>query len=607
MNRRWIPAPAWWLPACLLVFASGAVAQQLGVQVAVEKQKVAVGEPFLFRIQVDGTNDVQPADLAGATNDFRVEFVESSSGNKSFYTNINGRESRNVTVIQYLTYRLRAKTTGTFVIPAVTVQAAGQSLRTKPVPITVTEAETSENFFLKTELSTDSCYVGEAVQLTTMFYVGQPVSEVTFDLPLLDIDGLACRADNPDQGDFEFEIANKKVVATQKQATLNGSTFVVLTFHHIITPKVPGRFELPASGATGEGATGRRVQRGGFFGGTQREYKRFFARSTPMTLDVKPLPTAGKPANFSGLVGELNVEATATPTSVNKGDPITLTVTLSGTPNIVDYELDLAEQPDLARDFQLTKDNSEGVSTGNRKQFVRTIRADESDLDAIPPIALTYFDAAAGRYAVAASKAIPISVKHVEEVTSGQLEGFDHDRPGVGVEHQFVHEGIAHNFTGAATLKPQRFGPDVWLRTTGSWLFLLVPPLLYAALAASLFLRARGGLFGGNHRRQALPAFEKHIQSLDAAEAPHGPVLDGLRTYLGTRLERPASALTYGDVEPALREGGATDATLDGLRAIFDECEAHRYAGGAATATENTAFVDGVLTTVRALDKELGR
>ena len=44
------------------------------------------------------------------------------------------------------------------------------------------------------------------------------------------------------------------------------------------------------------------------------------------------MPEADKPAEFYGLVGQYTIAASAAPTKVNVGDPITLTIRIGGNP-----------------------------------------------------------------------------------------------------------------------------------------------------------------------------------------------------------------------------------------------------------------------------------
>ena len=61
-------------------------------------------------------------------------------------------------------------------------------------------------------------------------------------------------------------------------------------------------------------------------------HERFLVRSKPIRLEVKPLPRAGRPEDFSGIVGKFSLSVKAEPTVVSVSDPITLELRLSGHP-----------------------------------------------------------------------------------------------------------------------------------------------------------------------------------------------------------------------------------------------------------------------------------
>ncbi|MCF6284504.1 MAG: BatD family protein [Candidatus Hydrogenedentes bacterium] len=593
----------------LMLAAVPAMGQpQISVRVAVEKREVVVGEPFRFQIQIEGTNDVQAPDLAARTDDFDVEFLSGKQSNSRSIQIVNGRTTELVERAYYLDYRMQARHAGTATIPSAELIAGGKAFTTQPVSITVTEPKPNKDFFLTSELSKDSCYVGECIYLTTTLFFGRSIeAPISFHVPLLALDAITSYPLPMKSKIGALSINGEDVDIQQTKTTRNGRSFDSLIVRHALIPQHAGTLTLPKSTVSAQAATGRRVRTRSFFGGSREEFAPVVVTAESVTLTVKPLPDEGKPADFSGLVGDFTVSASASPTTVNVGDPITLKVSLGGSAYMKHIDLPpLQQQTALMAGFRMPDEMASSVLEGTTKHYTQTIRAQSADITEVPPITLSYFDSESGTYKVAASKPIPLTVRETKMVTADDAEGY---RPGTNtVEHIVVNEGIAHNYTDASALKPQRFGPNEWLQTTGSWLFLLVPPFLYFAVAAGCFVRRRGGLFVVDHRqRPALPAFEAALGSLDSAGDVHGPALDALRTFLGTRLERQASALTYGDIKEPLRTRGIGDGVLDDLKALFDECEAHRYAGGTGVATENAEFVARVLECVRALDKEVGR
>ena len=607
--RRWnrlVPMIAF----LAIVACDSALAQtDISVSIGVEKQTVVVGEPFLFRIVIDGANDADAPDLAALTQDFDVELAGTYPSNSQSITIINGQRSEVVKRSLNVDYQLRARRTGTLSIPRATVIVGGRSFTTNPVRIQVNEATENENFDLEATLSKNDCYVGEAIILTTVFYIEAQVKDVSFAMPALALDSLRSEAlpvSNARGDNIELNIDDKRVVATQEKVTRNGETVITLTFRHLLIPGQAGTLILPKTILTAQGATGRRVQNRSLFGGTRTEYESVVVATNELTLNVKPLPTQGKPDDFSGLVGNYTIAATASPTTVDQGEPITLNVTISGSHSLRFFELPpLQQQAALATTFSIPIDMAPGALEGESKRFTQTIRANSPKITEIPPISVTYLNADTGQYQTASSNPIPITVNETTVVTSGDAEGGQMVAP--VLEHIAVDEGIAHNFTDASALVPQQFGPDVWLRSASSWLLLLVPPLLYAFLALGQFIRRRGGIFSlDSAQSRAFPTLMSSLDALDTAQDVHGPVMDALRTYLGTHLERQASALTFSDAAAPLDDRGVGESTRLALKALFDECEAHRFAGGAGVPTENAAFVDRVRECAQSLNKELG-
>ena len=60
------------------------------------------------------------------------------------------------------------------------------------------------------------------------------------------------------------------------------------------------------------------------------------------SIDIKPLPTAGRPASFSGAVGDFTLATSAQPTKARTGDPVSMKVEIKGLGNF-----DRMEQPTL--------------------------------------------------------------------------------------------------------------------------------------------------------------------------------------------------------------------------------------------------------------------
>jgi BatD DUF11 like domain len=96
--------------------------------------------------------------------------------------------------------------------------------------------------------------------------------------------------------------------------------------------RTPGRLRLNPTSQTVSLNLGGTV-----FGFFQRsQYQQFAVPSSPITIEVKPLPPA--PAGFTGAVGDFQLASKVVPVHVKVGEPVTWTVELSGTGNWPDIQ-----------------------------------------------------------------------------------------------------------------------------------------------------------------------------------------------------------------------------------------------------------------------------
>lgn len=603
-----------WLLYIGLFAAFPAVAQEAPqVSIMVEDDEVYVGETFLFQIHVRNVEEVEPPDLASLTEDFSVEYAGARREDSQSFGIVNGRTTRFVRRKVELVYRLVAQRPGTLEIPSVKLEIGGRTYTTDPATVRARPPEQVDEFQIESRFSKDTCYVGEPVTLTTTFYIGQRVRSFSISLPAITSDAVhgepLAMPRNPNREYYQIPVNGQEVIAERSDARMDGRQYVTLTFKHVVVPRTAGELALPDTTVSVDVPVGEPRRRSPLSGlsilGSQQEYREIVVPGNSLALSVKPVPETGKPANFSGLIGAFDLATGASPTIVNAHDPITLNVVVEGSHYLNHFELPpLQQQPALAADFKIPADMAPGRVDGNRKVFTQTIRAESSDVTEIPPLTLTYFDTDKGEYATATSDPIPLTVHETEWVTAEDAEG--HETPVETVGHVAVESGIAHNFTGAGTLRQQRFAPEVWLRTPGSWLLLLAPPGLYGMLAGARAYRRMGGIrLETRKRKQARARLEAALDRAGSDADVYNTALDALRAYLGAKLNLNPNALTYSDAEAPLRRQGAGSEHLARLKEIFEACEAHRYAAGTAAAGSAPDFLGAVRDCVRALDQEI--
>jgi hypothetical protein len=605
--------------AVLTTMAAGdASADELTARSAVERADVFVGEPFVFQIQVDGSDAPEKLDVSHIS-DFAVESLGGQQNSSSSVTIINGRMTQDVRHGYIFSYRLTPKRAGQLTIPAVTVKAGGQTAATMPLSINASTPTETDDFKLRLALSSDRCYVGQPVTLTVTWYIGKDVEGFQFAAPFLSDERFGV-ADapldiDPNQQDryLRIPVGGGEVVGEKGREKLEDKEYLIVRFRKILIPKAAGTIAIPQATVTcnalvsGQGGRSRGPF-DDFFGGMNRgAYKKFVTPSNEPTLIVQELPSQGRPANFTGLVGKYDISASAAPVEVKVGDPITLTVRVSGPDYLENVSLPaLDTQPNLARDFKIPSDMAAAKIEGKAKVFTQTVRAKSADVKAIPPIELPYFDAGNGAYLVARTQAIPLAVSPTREVTA-------HDAEGRAVEASATEletwtSGIAHNYEGPSVLASQTAAGDGWDHSPIVWAILGLPPLAYLALLGAVAVaRHRQADPGSRIARQAHGAFVRTLRELQSAGDPceaSAFALEALRQYLGAKLRLPPGALTYGDIREPLRTSGVSEEELDALRSVFERCEASAYAG-AAMKSDVAPLVGEALETVARLEKKL--
>jgi hypothetical protein len=609
--------------AAAMVFAVSvaAVAQEeISVQLQVESRTVYMGESFLVQIVVEGSDQAEQPDLSGI-RDFTVEYVGGSNNSSQSITIVNGRLERVVQRGFIFSYRFTPTTVGTLAIPQIEVMADGKAYRTIPLTIEVTKPGETEDFKLRINLSRETCYVGEPVMLGVTWYIRKDVQDYRFTAPLLqsgdfDFASPEVQIDNSKRY-YRIPVGGGEAIAEKGRSMLDGVTYATLQFSIVLIPKRPGSFVIPEFVVACEASSGRVSRRDffddffrdDFFSMRRGDIEKYVVPSNTLSLLVRDLPAEGRPPDFAGHVGEYRITASAEPTEVNIGDPITLTVTLEGPDYLERVDLpQLQNQPELARDFKIPDERADGKIVDDRKVFTQTLRARSEEVAEIPPIRLAYFDTKEGRYRVASSKPIPIKVSPTRVVTASDAEGIEPVSLGTPIERW--KEGIAYNFEGPSVLDPQEYGIYAFM-TKPRWLAAIVlPPLVYFALLAGVLLVRRGRRDPGAKRAKgAYRRLQKRLGEAAKGAAGEGRfherALEALKDYLGDKLGRAGSTLTALDVERELDGKRVSKETTKALLGVIHALEAGTYAGAAFGPADPDSLARRIADAAKELERAL--
>ncbi len=586
----------------LCALSAPVAAQTLTARAAMSAAETEMGVPFTLQIAVDGSDSAPQVELP-PLDGVSVRQVSAGPNNSESITIAGGRTTRRVQRGYLVNYELIASRAGRLEVPAIAVTVDGQRLSTQPLAVTVFTPPSIDEYRLLVESAVGRVWVGQPVTLTTtwMWQEGLgPRRLLSFSHPVMSAEDVEVVI-VPSEGELvELTVHGTNLMAAQRAMRHDGKAQIALVFGVIVVPRESGRLEVPAATVSFEGIASFRTGRD-VFGRTVRDIRRLVISSEPLTLSVEPLPAAGRPDGFSGLVGAFEVASTAAPTDAKVGDPIDLEVTVSGSGDLSALaKLDLAHL-DAGGDFRVAAQRVERAPGRfpSRATFRTTVRALHESVRAIPPVRLSYFDPQRGAYAEAASDAIALDVQPARQVTLRDVEGGDRpEAAGLAA----AAAGIAHNYEGERLLRRQRFDTAAFLGSPGGVLLLAAAPL--AAGIAALWLRMRRLIASAPAARGALARLRRAVANAGGGADGDAAMAAALHDYLRARLG------THGTPRPELLAGalegrGVEPEQVDALREMLAGLDASRYGGAAADSAE--AFGARILRWAEAVDPALAR
>ncbi len=591
------------------VIMSGKAAGQIRVFAQVDsKRDIYVGENFTYQIIIDGENKPGQVDLTPL-----AKYNPQSTGNRDISQTsisiINGRTTQKIIKRYIMSYSLTADQAERIQLPQVGVTISGRTYRTNPVEVNILKPGTTDNLDLEVTLSQQRCYVGQPIIMTTKFYISTDIGDFQFNIPAFNSD--AFYVEDPDVSNRqvkEYRLrTGMSVFVSQYRVVHKGKDSILLSFSKVLIPKYSGQIQIESTTVSADVAVGRVRSRDRFFDdffGSRKKYKRFMVSSIPLALTVLPLPKEDKPHQFYGLVGRYTISAFATPTKVNVGDPITLTIKIGGGKYLKPVQWPALEQvPELAANFKVPSQKASPTIENGSKVFTQTIRANNNKVAAIPSIPLAFFDPDKGRYVVAKTEPIKLDVAPTKILTNADLEG--RDFAPVNKEVEAIKKGLSANYKGLDALKNMGFSPLAAVVSPGYAVLWAVP---LAALVLSslikLFAYTSPEKTALKRRRQACGKAVRQLKKITSAgpQQQNELLVSIMRQYIGERFDRTAGSLTADDCHEIIVDVTQDTQTADKYKETIAGCEAGRYA--AAEVNIDPAKVKEVIKLVRTIEKK---
>ena len=395
-------AISWLVLLFALPLAISLHAQEPKVSAVIEPAEIRPGGFASFTVTIEGGQPDAATELK-LPKGITVANPSASYGNQ---TNIiNG------VVIQsaMMAWQISASEVGELIIPPQEISVGGKILKTNQTKLVVKDnpnsATAAMDPLLTIEVSKTQFYAGEVVPVTVNLYVHRRTNLHRIGLIEMPKDS--------------FAIQRFPMQADESQVTMGGVPYRTLSFHSTLSALKPGKFKLgPASMEIilEMPMADERFQHPFF---NQFEPRKMKPTCNEIEITVLPLPTDGKPASFSGVVGDFQMNMTADPKEVLLGDPISIELTVNGTGNF-----DALTPPSLtkaedwkqypARRLRTEPYNGTTALALERTANFQEVIMPKKQVTAIPPFEFNYFSPTLKKYMTIKTDPVPIKVKAPE-------------------------------------------------------------------------------------------------------------------------------------------------------------------------------------------------
>jgi len=562
-------------------------------------------------------SDLQPPDFT----DFTIVQGPSQSTGMSV---VNGVTSQ----YRGVSYVLQPKKTGTLTIKPATATVDGQKLHSNPIQISVhnqsgqgnaktpgfsplpdpswpaaqptvdmdelvrpgenVEDKIRKNFFIKVDVSKTDCFLGEPIVATYKLYARLRSDSRVTRHPSLNGFSVYDMID-PTEDRVSVEKVNGKNFSVH---IIRKSQLIPLQAGDVTLDAVEldnniyfVRADAGSSKSSGQGLGGLldRLFEPEVSGTPFTQH--IVLESKPVMVHVKPLPEAGKPADFNGAVGKYSITASLNTKEVDTGDAANLSVSVKGTGNLPVINAPTISWPANMESYDVS--NKENIDKtvaplGGTKTYSYSFICTKPGKYILPAVKMSYFDPAAKVYKAIESDPLNLIVKasikkkaakpRETPVQTNQVEWTKYALWGSA----FLLLAVATFFIIRESKK------DALLRAEKAKQLAELEKAKNVPLVTDPLSESRQLMQAGD--------FSKFYASVNRA----------IWKSVSDKLQLPASELNKLNIATGLRSIGWSDEDIIQLKNVLNECEMKLY-----TPEYNTSDMQRILSAAEAITSRL--
>lgn len=553
--------------------AAPAHAQTPTVSASVDRTNLTLTDVLTLTLRIEGVTNVHPLPQAPVVSGL----VLVGSERRSHQTFVQGALSAQFEFI----FKYQPLRTGSIDIDPINVILDNTVHITDPITVNVTGASgasqsptgappqptslVGQDFFAESEVDNETPYIGQQITHTLRFYSANVFARPIYDAP--DFAGFW----NPGRSNEGESLAD-----------IAGRSYRVTEVNTILFPTLAGNLKIEPTNVT---------VRGGLMGSSVTQYP-----TRQIDLNVRPLPQ-GEPDTFTGAVGRYSIAADVDLNTVDLGDPVTLTLTVSGEGNM--ESLPAPEWPDVPgwrafdSDAPYQMSIVDGKVQGSRK-FARVYIPSGSGSHVFPPVEYSYFDPYDEEYVTLTSRSSRVEV--LPDPSSPDAEPLVTSVEAEDAEPQDIRY---------IKPVPGSIGRPMNPLTTSSvfWTLWLTPLAGVAALAALVAYRKRPTAAATPEPNVATQAALARLATIEPGSSAADVASTALHGYLDVRLERTTSGMSATEIAETLSQFGASASTCEHLVGLMRKIAEMRFSPHEIEGAEEVA--QDVQAIVLTLDEEL--
>lgn len=577
----------------IVLIACNSLLAQVQFEAKVSKTTLGLNERLRidFVMNMDGDNFNQPS-----FEGFRIIAGPSQQVSQSW---VNGKSSFEKTYSYYLLPQQK----GNLIIKQATIEYNGQIYKTNPIKINVTSAveqpkdpndtqiSADDNIYLVADISKTNPYINEPITVVYKLYFSYNIGITNWR-----------ELDKPKYNDFWSQnIDIKQLVGEEGMFKGEKYRFVVLR-KTVLYPQKSGKLVIePLSlDIDVQLPTNRRDMFGRVV--VTNGNKRVSAGAK--NINVKALPEAGKPEDFSGAVGKFDFRVTPSKTNLKNGESLDLVVSVTGNGNMKLFTLPKPVVPNSLEMYDAVhneKVNTTLAGMSGKISDSYTIIPQFKGNYPIKPLQFSYFDLGSRTYKTITSPEIMINVLDGPSANDQAAT----TTPGVAKNtifnsEQFKYIKLKNNLV---SMKKDDF--------LGSNLFygLLLLPFLILPLIV-LFKKKKEAIdsdvFGNRikmNNRLAKKYLSEAKKQINNKELFYVALEKAMHNFLKAKLHIETSDMSKSNIQQLLLSKNASAQTVIDFLELTENCELARFAQSSSAAIQQD--FDKAVLIISDLEKQI--